>query len=267
MKGLLGFYATRMKVELLTRLQYQLDISLQLIGKFVEPVIYLVVWTTIAQQSGGEVGGYTSAQFAGYYIAWTLVRTFTLGWNPVQMEWRIRRGDFNPLLLRPLHPIHEDVATMLSWNAIGLITLVPMMAFLTLLFRPELELHAWSVAAFIPALVLAFSARFVLLWAVALIAFWTTRLNALLNLVFAVEFLLSGRLVPLGVLPAWAQRGASFLPFKWMFGFPLELLIGRVPPEDVLVGFGIQALWLGAMIALLLFVWRSAVRRYAAVGG
>ena len=38
-----------------------------------EPVIYLVVWSTIADLSGGEVNGLTAGDFAAYYIVWTLV--------------------------------------------------------------------------------------------------------------------------------------------------------------------------------------------------
>jgi hypothetical protein len=38
-----------------------------------EPVIYLVVWTTIADSHGGSVQGITAGEFAAYYIVWTLI--------------------------------------------------------------------------------------------------------------------------------------------------------------------------------------------------
>ena len=41
------------------------------------------------------------------------------------------------------------------------------------------------------------------------------------------ELLFSGRLVPLSLMPDWAQRLADVLPFKWTFGYPIEALIGR----------------------------------------
>lgn len=267
MTALLDFYLTRMKVEMSTRFQYRMDVILQLLGKFVEPVIYLVVWTTIARQRGGEVSGYTEAQFAGYFIVWTMVRMLTMGWSPFQMEWRIREGYFNQVLLRPLHPIHEDTALMMSWKVVEMTTVIPTMILLSLIFRPELQLEMWSVAAFIPAVLLAFAARYIFLWAIALSAFWTTRITALFNMLFSVEFLISGRIAPVDVLPLWAQQISDVLPFKWMFGFPLELLIGRVPPEDLPFGFGMQLFWLVVMTVVLLITWRFAVRRYSAVGG
>ena len=55
---------------------------MSMIGMVVEPVVYLVVWSTIAEQSGGSVGGYTPATFAAYYIVWTLVRNMNIAFTP-----------------------------------------------------------------------------------------------------------------------------------------------------------------------------------------
>ena len=57
-------------------------------------------------------------------------------------------------------------------------------------------------------------------WALGMLTFWTTRVSAIFELYFAAELLLSGRLVPLSLLPTWAQRLANFLPFQYTFGFP-----------------------------------------------
>src|SRR5688500_16104559 len=164
MVGLLDFYLTRMKIEIIQRFQYRLDGTLQILGKFIEPVIYLVVWATIARQNGGAVGGFTVAQFAGYFIVWTMVRMFTMGWSPWQMEWRIRQGDFNRFLLRPMHPIHDDTAQMLSWKLLDMLNVIPTMIVLALIFKPEIDVEPWAVAAFFPALILAFLARYIFLW-------------------------------------------------------------------------------------------------------
>ena len=41
-----------------------------------------------------------------------------------------------------------------------------------------------------------------------------------------LELLLSGRLVPLQLMPDWVEDLAAFLPFKWSFYFPIEALVG-----------------------------------------
>ena len=41
-----------------------------------------------------------------------------------------------------------------------------------------------------------------------------------------LELLLSGRLVPLTLMPDWVADLAWFLPFRWTFYFPIEALVG-----------------------------------------
>lgn len=82
-----------------------------------------------------------------------------------------------------------------------------------------------------------------------------------------MEFFVSGRIAPLSVLPAWVQQVASWLPFRWMFYFPLEVLLGRLTPAQTLRGVGFQLAWLVFSALLLASLWRSAARRYTAVGG
>jgi ABC-2 type transport system permease protein len=60
MKRLFGFYLAMMKLSLLNTFQYRLQMAFYMITNFAEPVIYLVVWSTIARAQGGQVGGYTA---------------------------------------------------------------------------------------------------------------------------------------------------------------------------------------------------------------
>ena len=119
----------------------------------------------------------------------------------------------------------------------------------------------------VPALILAFILRYTLMYVWALTAFWTTRITALFELYFALEFFFSGRIAPLALLPDWAQTIALYLPFPWTFAFPLELMLGRLTPNETAFGFGMQALWLIVAVVAFRVIWRRAVRHYSAVGG
>jgi ABC-2 type transport system permease protein len=83
----------------------------------------------------------------------------------------------------------------------------------------------------------------------------------------ATELLLSGRLVPLQLMPEWAQTLANFLPFKWTFGFPIESLVGDMSTQALLLGLAVQGAWIVGMFLAFRFAFRFAVRHYAAVGG
>jgi ABC-2 type transport system permease protein len=122
------------------------------------------------------------------------------------------------------------------------------------------------VLTFVPALWGAFLLRSLNLWTLGLVSFWTTRTAPLFELYILLELLLSGRLVPLQVMPGWAETIAAWLPFKWTFGFPIEALVYDLPVSELVGGLAIQTAWIVGMWTLMSVVWRRAVRRYSAVG-
>ena len=77
---------------------------------------------------------------------------------------------------------------------------------------------------------------------------------------------MSGRLVPLDLLPNWAQTMADWLPYQWSFGFPIELLIGQITFNQTLNGFLMQGIWTAVATVVMLILWRFGLRTYSAVG-
>jgi len=247
-------------------LQYRASLVIWLIGNILEPLIYLVVWSTVSRSSGGSVGGYDARGFAAYYIVLMLVNQATFTWVMYEFEYRVREGLFSAVLLHPVHPIHADIADNLSSKVVSLPFTVAAAATLAAVFHPAFRLTPGAVAAFFPALVLAFLVRFLVDWTVALATFWTTRVAAVNQIHFMAVLFFSGQIAPLTVLPRPLQVVATILPFRWTIGFPVELILGRLSQVQILTGFGVQAVWLLAAAVLLKFAWRVSVRRYSAVG-
>ena len=92
-RAFVDFYTSTMRYAVQAQLQYRVENYLYMIGMIAEPVIYLVVWSTIADQRGGAIEGVTTGQIAAYYIVWTLVRNMNIVFTPYGWEWRIREGD------------------------------------------------------------------------------------------------------------------------------------------------------------------------------
>jgi ABC-2 type transport system ATP-binding protein len=57
LRSLVDFYGTMMRVSVVSQLQYRVAQYSYMLGMVAEPVIYLVVWSTIARQHGGAVNG------------------------------------------------------------------------------------------------------------------------------------------------------------------------------------------------------------------
>jgi ABC-2 type transport system permease protein len=100
-----------------------------------------------------------------------------------------------------------------------------------------------------------------------LLTFWTTRVGPIFQLYIAVELLLSGRLVPMTLMPQWVQGIANVLPFQWTFGFPIEALVGNLTTEQLLGGLAMQLFWIAVGAVLVRVVWHFAIKRYSAVSG
>lgn len=184
-----------------------------------------------------------------------------------EFEWWIREGNLSPLLLRPVHPIHRQIAVNLTFKLLTLVIVLPVAAILALVFRPTFDgVRPWTVAAFLVALVLAIALRYAIEWTLALAAFWTTRVSAINQLYFVAFIFLSGQAVPLALLPGPVQTLAQWLPFYRVLGFPVELLLGRLTPQDAVVGIAAQAVWIAVVWLLMQRVWARGVRQYSAVG-
>lgn len=267
MTRLARIYASGSRMGFQSDIQYRAPVFAYLLGFLIEPIVYMAVWRTVAEAQGGEVGGYTVGEITTYYIIWTLVRVFNTAHDPYAWEWRIREGRINEFLSQPLHPFHRDFSNYLGSKIVWTLAWLPIAAVLVLIFRPSISPNAGQAIAFAVALLGGFAVRFTLLYLLGMITFWTTRAGGLFEIVVAGELLLSGRLVPIDFLPSWAQSLADWMPFKWTFQFPIDVLMGRADTLQTLVGILAQIVWSVGLGFLLVLVWKHAIKRYTAVGG
>jgi ABC-2 type transport system permease protein len=265
-RALGAFYVAAGRQSIAQRLTYRASNYLFMVGMVTEPVIYLIVWSAVARARGGSIDGYTPGSLAAYYIIWTLVRNMNVVYAPSGFEHRITTGRMSGRLLLPLHPIHYDLAGFGAAKLVWIVQWLPVAAVLTLVFHPTPHLTVAGVLVFLVAIWGAFVIRSLFLWLIGLVTFWTTRASALFELYLVLELLLSGRLLPLALLPGWMRDAAAWFPFQWTFGFPINALVLPQSTVELVRGLGAQALWAGIGSLLVAVVWRRAVARYTGVG-
>lgn len=263
---MLDIYLTYFKTWFANNLQYRYALLIWLIGFIFEPTVYAVVWNKVAQARGGSVGTYAPEEIATYFILSMLLNHLTFDWHFFEIEPRIRNGTFSPLLLRPLHPIHSDLADNIVYKAMTFPFMFAAAVGLYFSFGAKLHPPGWAIAMFVPVLLMGFAIRFLLEWTISLTAFWTTRINAIITAYITLVIFFSGRMAPLSLLYDWMQPIARTLPFRLWVSFPIELLLGRLTPEEALRDMGLQAVWIAAFLVMLRFVWRRGMKRFTAVG-
>lgn len=266
LRMLRDYYRSQFAIDISLNIAYRGATAIWIFSSIMQPLVSLVVWRTVAGPDG-SAGGFTADQYTAYFIMVLIVSNMTFIWHMWEFEWRIRTGAFSPLLLRPIHPIHNDISENLSFKLLGLAGIIPAAIILGIVFDADFggttPLH---VLAFIPALAMAMVLRFVLEWTLALAAFWLTKVSAINNL-FDVFFLfLAGQFAPLDVMPGWIQTVAMLSPFPWSIAFPVEVALGHRSGTEILIGYGAQLAWIGIAVAVLSLTWNRAVSRYSAVG-
>jgi viologen exporter family transport system permease protein len=266
-RSMVDLYLTTMRTAVAQQFQYRTANYFYMLGMIAEPVIYLVVWTTIADQQGGSVDGLTAGYFAAYYIVWTLVRNMNIVFGAPYWEHRIREGELNRDLLRPVLPLHYDIAYFAGWKFVVIVLWIPLAIALSLLFDPTLSPNPQQIATFAIAIWGAYLIRTMFQESLGMLCFWTTRGAAIFDLWMTLELLLSGRLVPMPLMPDWVQEIARFLPFQWTFFFPIDSLVGDLSTSELVRGLLVQLLWILIGLAIFRLAWRWAIRRYSAVGG
>lgn len=247
--------------------QYRANLVMYLAYWVVSPVVYLSVWRAVANAQGG-VKGLSANDFVTYYLTLLVVDVLTSDIVIHILAYKVQDGTLSGDLLRPVHPIFTStLMNNLAFKALTFGALVPIMIVLTLLLRPDFSAVTFgSVLTALPAIVLGFAISFLLGAAVTSMAFWTTRVYSLTDLVVMVTLLFSGQFVPLELMPGPIQQAAQLLPFQFMRYFPVQLILNRLSSAEIVRGYAVGAVWLVLLIGLFLVVWRAGVKRFSAVG-
>lgn len=265
-RPLMAVYQAKFRSEIAVQFAYRWALAIWLLSLVVGPVVLLAVWTTVAASQGGQAGGFTGGDFAAYFTVLMIVNQLTFTWHFYEFEWRVRNGFFSPLLLRPIHPVHNDVAENLTFKLLTFTAVAPAAVLLVTSFGATFHTTVWHAVAFLPTLLLAMALRFLVEWCVSLAAFWLTRVGAINQTYTVAMVFLSGQVAPLALFPPVVQLVASALPFRWMVSFPVETLLGRLSGAEVLTGLAIQCGWIAGALVVLRLGWRAGIRRYSAVG-
>jgi ABC-2 type transport system permease protein len=246
-------------------MQYRDFFFLLAFGWMIPPLMYLFVWSTAA---GGEtLAGQTRGQFVAYYLILILVNQITYAQTNWTLGDVIRMGGLNTWLLRPIPAVFNVISSEVAGKVVYMVFVTPVAGILALVLKPELHTTLENVLLFFPALGLAWALRFFWGTALALLAFWATRADALLALQDALVFLLAGIMAPVALLPGALQTAAHILPFRYMVGFPVELITGQLSAAEIWNCFAIQAGWLLLALGLSWAAWKTGLKRYNAIGG
>ena len=86
-------------------------------------------------------------------------------------------------------------------------------------------------------------------------------------ILFALEYIASGHLFPLDILPATIEKILFYTPFPYQMYFPVSIYMGKTSGVAMAQGLIIQFLWVAGAWGVACLAWNRGIRKYSAVGG
>ena len=230
------------------------------------PLIMLALWSAVARE--GPVGRFREKEFVAYFLATFIVRQLTGSWAAWQMNYEIRQGTLTMRLLRPIHPMITYAVENLAAQPLRLVVALPMAAIalwaggLGQLPRDPVLWILWT-AAMLGSWLISFLASF----AIGSLAFFIESSIKVMEAWLALFFVFSGYLMPVELFPPAVRLLTDWLPFRYQIGLPVELMTSAHGRAAALVLLGRQWVFVAAMLAAAMLLWRKGLERFAAYGG
>lgn len=265
-------YAQVVRVGIQNTLAYRVHFLARALFGLIPLTATIGLWRAVyaGKAPGDQVGSYTLAGMISYYLFVTFVDALT---SVTEDDWQIaldiKDGRISQFLIKPIEYLPYRLCLFFSGRLVySSVALLPAIGF-AIYLREYLILPVdpWVWLAFGWSLLMAALIQFFISCTVAFLAFWVAEVSTFIFIVFAFEYLASGHLFPLDILPHAVASLTAWTPFHYQLFFPISVVMGNVEGSALVRGLAAQLFWVLAAGGVAAWVWRRGIRSYTAVGG
>ncbi len=265
-------YLHVVNIGIQNNLTYRFNFLARTLFGLIPLLAILFVWRTIyeGKGAGATVGVYSLAEMISYYLVVTVVDALTaVNEDDWQIAADIKDGNVSQFLLKPIDYLYYRLCLFCSGRLTYLaVAALPLVLFI-LYFRKYFVLPPdWATLGyFLVSTLLTALLQFFSSYTMAMLAFWVLEVSTFIFILFAFEYVASGHMFPLDILPPGLERVLAFTPFPYQLYFPVSIYMGKTVGIELGRGLLIQACWVVAAYGLARFAWKRGIKKYSAVGG
>lgn len=253
-------------INMSTTLAYRGEFFFFMFGAVFGPLVSALVWRA-AIASGASLP-IDRSYLMTYFVLLAVVSMLTSAWLSGFLGEAIRNGTLSVWLARPGSFLYEMAANNISEKAFKSVVLFPMVLAFAWLFRRDISIDAaawrWLVAA--SAVLMGAVIAFSLDVAEGSLAFWVDDIGGIVRARGLLMAILAGQVVPLALMPEWAQGFLRAQPFRYILSFPLEVIVADLSRREIGTGLALQALYTVLCVLGARWLWRVGQQSYSAVG-
>jgi len=257
-----------LNIGIQSNLTYRFNVLARTVFGLVPLIAILYVWRAIysGKATGASVGGYALAQMISYYLLVTVVDALTaVNEDDWQIATDIKDGNISQFLLKPIDYLAYRLCLFLSGRLTYLaVAALPLALFILYLRKYFVLPPSWTAfSGFLCSTILTALLQFFMSYTMAMLAFWVLEVSTFIFILYAFEYIASGHLFPLDILPPAFARALFATPFPYQLYFPISIYMGKTTGADLVQGLAVQALWVVAAYASARFAWRRGIKKYS----
>lgn len=263
-------YLHVINIGIQSNLAYRFNYLTRTLFSFIPLFAMLSLWRTVYGGAGQDHSGYSQSQIIFYYLIVAVVDVLTaVNEDDWQIAADIREGNISQFLLKPVDYLAYRLCLYFSGRLAYIAMAIIPLAIFIFCFRSNFmgPADAAAAVAFPISLVLTALLQFFISYGMAMLAFWLLEISTFIFILFAFEYLASGHLFPLDMLPPVIQHILAFTPFPYQMYFPVSVYMGKVAGANLVSGLLIQFAWVAAAYVFARFMWWRGIKHYEAVGG
>ena len=254
-------------------LAYRVNFLARALFGLIPLMAMLYLWRTIyagKQDDAATIAGYSLAQMMSYYLIVQIVDALTaVNEDDWAIATDIKDGNISQFLLKPVDYLWYRLCLFTAGRLMYLaVAAIPLTLFI-LWNREHFVLPpSWmQFAVFTFSIALTALLQFFMAYAMAMLAFWVLEVSTFIFILYAFEYIASGHMFPLDILPAGVKQALFYTPFPYQLYFPVSIYMGRVNGAELFNGLCIQLFWVIAAYGAARLAWSRGIRKYSAVGG
>lgn len=245
-------------------LVYKTDVLLGILANCLSFYMYILLWSYLLKDaSDAELQQMIAYQAIGVLLSGC--------YDPSVASCvgsRVMTGSIEMDLLKPynyaLNTLCDSIGRTLGTLAVkGL----PYLAAACLTTGFYLQLQLKMIPLFLLVVVSSIFLYWIFFFIIGLLHFILTSAKWFTKITRDLLKFLGGNMIPIHYYPAPLRIAVGWLPFRLIYQFPQELLIGSVSPSDIVRNLCLLYLWIGIGMLSAYSLWTAARRILSIQGG
>lgn len=245
-------------------LNYRSSVIFSILGSIISIYIQIALWRFVFRYDYEK-----TSYMVTYVILSNIINLFYSDGMCNIISEKIQKGTFATDLIRPINILKMYYFEVLGENcAFFLLRGIPIITiFFPIICRYINLSENLRIVYAIIAIICGHALYTILFSIIGLLSFTFIEIWSFSRIVKDTIRFLSGSFIPLAMYPKWLRKLSDVLPFKYLYSFPIEILIGKTNLITIVTNFINVFIWLSILIIILFVIYKKTINNVVIHGG